>query len=109
MALLVVLAIWAAATGFSWVPSFMLPSPGDVFEAFVSDFTLLMRHAAVTLCEAFAGLAIGVLLAFVLAALMNRFAFLYKALYPVLVITQTIPTIAIAPLLVLWLGFGIPL
>ena len=105
-ALLVVVALWAAATGFSWVPAFMLPSPRAVLDAFVSDFPLLLQHAGVTLCEAFAGLSIGVLLAFVLAALMNRFAFLYKALYPVLVITQTIPTIAIAPLLVLWMGFG---
>ena len=37
---------------------------------------------------------------------MDRFAFLYKAIYPILVITQTIPTIAVAPLLVLWMGFG---
>ena len=100
------LALWAAATGFQWVPAFMLPTPGAVVEAFVADFPLLLSHAGVTLCEAFLGLALGVSLAFVLASLMNRFAFLYRALYPVLVITQTIPTIAVAPLLVLWMGFG---
>ncbi len=105
-ALLAVLALWAAATGFQWVPAFMLPTPGAVVEAFVADFPLLLSHAGVTLCEAFLGLALGVSLAFVLASLMNRFAFLYRALYPVLVITQTIPTIAVAPLLVLWMGFG---
>lgn len=49
---------------------------------------------------------IGVALAFIVATLMDRFAFLYKAIYPILVITQTIPTIAVAPLLVLWMGFG---
>ncbi len=105
-ALLAVLALWAAATGFQWVPAFMLPTPGAVVRAFAADFPLLLSHAGVTLCEAFLGLALGVSLAFVLASLMNRFAFLYKALYPVLVITQTIPTIAVAPLLVLWMGFG---
>ncbi len=105
-ALFAVLALWAAATGFQWVPAFMLPTPGAVVEAFIADFPLLLSHAGVTLCEAFLGLALGVSLAFVLASLMNRFAFLYRALYPVLVITQTIPTIAVAPLLVLWMGFG---
>lgn len=84
----------------------MLPSPQAVAQAFVGDFPLLMRHAAVSLSEAFAGLLLGILLAFVLATLMDRFAWLYKAFYPLLVITQTIPTIAIAPLLVLWQGFG---
>lgn len=106
IALAVVVLIWAAATGFDLVPSFMLPSPQSVFEAFVGDFPLLMQHAAVTLTEAFAGLLLGVALAFVLATLMDRFNLLYKAFYPLLVITQTVPTIAVAPLLVLWQGFG---
>ena len=42
-----------------------------------------------------------------LSQILDRFSFLYKAVYPILVISQTIPTIAIAPLLVLWLGFGV--
>jgi ABC-type nitrate/sulfonate/bicarbonate transport system permease component len=65
-----------------------------------------MKQAKVTLQEACYGLGIGVVLAFIVASLMDRFSFLYKAIYPILVITQTIPTIAIAPLLVLWMGFG---
>lgn len=84
----------------------MLPSPGDVVRAFIDNFTVMIKQAAVTLQEACWGLLIGIALAFVIAALMDRFAFLHKAIYPLLVITQTIPTIAIAPLLVLWMGFG---
>lgn len=98
--------IWAAATGFDLVPSFMLPSPAAVAKSFFSDFSLLLQHARVTLTEAFLGLALGVVLAFLLATLMDRFEMLYKAIYPLLVITQTVPTIAVAPLLVLWQGFG---
>ncbi len=105
IALLAVFLLWWIVTGSGAVPSFMLPSPVDVIKAFVSDFPLLMRHASVTLTEAFSGLAIGIALAFLLSTLMDRFDFLYKALYPLLVITQTVPTIAIAPLLVLWMGF----
>lgn len=84
----------------------MLPSPVDVFQAFVTNFDVMCQQAAVTLQEACYGLLIGIVLAFITAALMDRFNFLYKSLYPLLVITQTIPTIAIAPLLVLWMGFG---
>lgn len=106
VALLAVVAVWAAATGFDLVPSFMLPSPAAVAKAFFSDFSLLCQHARVTLTEAFLGLLLGVVLAFLLATLMDRFEILYKAIYPLLVITQTVPTIAVAPLLVLWQGFG---
>ena len=56
--------------------------------------------------ETLYGLLIGIAIAFVIASLMDRFTIINKALYPVLVVTQTIPTIAIAPLLVLWMGFG---
>ena len=105
IALLVLVGVWAAVCGFGAVPAYMLPSPGAVFGAFVSEFPVMMRQAAVTLTEAFAGLGIGIALAFVFASLMDRFSFLYRALYPILVITQTIPTIAVAPLLILWMGY----
>lgn len=88
------------------VPAYMLPSPVDVVKAFVDNFPIMMKQASVTLQETVYGLAIGIVIAFVVASLMDRFAILYKAIYPVLVVTQTIPTIAIAPLLVLWMGFG---
>lgn len=89
-----------------FVPAYMLPSPIDVVKAFVDNFSIMMKQAAVTLQETFYGLLIGIAIAFVIASLMDRFPIINKALYPVLVVTQTIPTIAIAPLLVLWMGFG---
>lgn len=101
-----VLLLWFVLCEGEIVPAYMLPSPVDVGRAFVSDFPILMRHAAVTLQEAVYGLLLGIVLAFVIATLMDRFPFLYKAVYPLLVISQTIPTIAIAPLLVLWMGFS---
>lgn len=83
----------------------MLPSPIQVVKALFTDLPTILRHAVVTLQEAFYGLCIGVVLAFVMATLMDHFRTLNKALYPIMIITQTIPTIAIAPLLVLWMGF----
>lgn len=103
--ILSILLIWQLLSGLGFMPSYMLPGPIDVVKAFVGDFPLLLEHSKVTLAEAFIGLGIGVGLGFVMALVMENFNFLYKALYPILIITQTIPTVAIAPLLVLWFGY----
>ena len=105
-ALAVIVLIWYFCCERELVPAYMLPSPADVVKAFINNFDIMLSQAAVTLQEACYGLIIGIALAFVISTLMDRFSFLYKAIYPILVITQTIPTIAIAPLLVLWMGFG---
>ena len=106
LTLLAVLAVWFGVCEGELVPEFMLPSPGQVASALVTEFPTLARNAAVTLQEAALGLAIGIAVALVLATLMHWVRPLYRALYPLLVVTQTIPTVAIAPLLVLWMGFG---
>lgn len=85
----------------------MLPSPAEVILAFLNEFPLLMSHMKVTLVEAFLGLSLGTLIGFLIAVWMERFPKVYQAFYPVIVLTQTVPTVAIAPLLVLWLGYGI--
>ena len=101
------LLIWWGISAAGLIPEYMLPSPLDVVRAFFQDFPNLMAHALVSVEEALAGLLIGTLLAFGLACAMDRFLPLEKAVLPLLVVTQTIPTIAIAPLLVLWMGFGV--
>lgn len=106
ISLAVLCGVWLFVSEGELIPKYMLPSPIDVAQAFIGDFSVLLKHCAVTLQEAIYGLFIGTALAFLIAVMMDRFDFLYKALYPILVITQTIPTIAIAPLLVLWLGFS---
>ena len=98
--------LWWGLSSTGIIPGYMLPSPLDVAKAFIRDFPNLAEHAAVSLQEAVYGLLIGAALAFGLACAMDRFLNLEKAVLPVLVVTQTIPTIAIAPLLVLWMGFG---
>lgn len=106
VAILLVIAIWWGLSALGIVPSYMLPSPYDVVVAFVTQANIILMHAMVSLQEALYGLLIGIVLAFVIATLMDRFLVLNRALYPVMIITQTIPTIAIAPMLVLWMGFG---
>ncbi|MBR5437427.1 MAG: ABC transporter permease [Clostridia bacterium] len=98
--------LWLFVSEGGLIPSYMIPSPVDVVKAFISEFPVLMQHSAVTVQEALYGLILGTGLGFIFAVLMDRFSFLYKAMYPILVISQTIPTIAIAPVLVLWMGFS---
>ncbi len=101
-----VLLLWQFLSAGGIVPAYMLPSPLRVTEAFAADFGLLMFHLSRTLLEAFAGLTAAVTAAFVLAVIMDANKFLKQSLTPLLLFTQTMPVIAIAPLLILWLGYG---
>lgn len=105
--ILFLLGVWQVLSTFELVPNYLLPSPIQVVNAFVKDFPLLMQHSKVTLIEAFLGLGGGIALGFVIAVLMDHFQVIYKACYPIVIISQTVPTVAIAPLLVLWLGYGV--
>ena len=105
IAVAALLVLWGGASAAGLVPKYMLPSPWDVVKAFAEEAPLLWENSVITLQEAFYGLFLGVALGFLFAVLMDAFDVLYRALYPILVITQTIPTVAIAPLLVLWFGF----
>lgn len=91
------LTVWQAVCSVGLVPGYMLPSPVEVAAALVKDWPALWENAQITLQEAFYGLALGVAIGFVFAVLMDAFDVLYRAFYPILVVTQTIPTVAIAP------------
>lgn len=104
-AIVVILVIWQLVSMAGIIESFMLPSPVQVIKAFVNEMPILMEHSAVTLTEAFIGLFLGVILGFIMAVLMDSFNGLYRAFYPMIILSQTIPTVAIAPLLVLWFGY----
>ncbi|MBQ3283442.1 MAG: ABC transporter permease [Atopobiaceae bacterium] len=102
-----VLVVWQLACSLGLVPTFLLPSPVAVVQALVKDLPLLVQPSATTLVEAAVGLALGVIIGFAIAVAMDRFEVVYLALEPLMTISQTIPTIAIAPLLVLWFGYGL--
>lgn len=106
IAVVALIVIWQLVCTFGLVPAFLLPSPVAVVQALVGDWQLLAGHAVTSLAEAALGLAAGIALGFVAAVAMDRFKLVYRAFYPLVVLTQTIPTVAIAPLLVLWMGYG---
>jgi len=101
------LLIWQAIVWFSGAPPFILPSPLRVGGALVGQFGTILPHAAVTLAEIVMGLILGTILGSVSALTMAYFAPARRWLFPVLVISQAIPVFALAPILVLWLGYGI--
>ena len=100
------LLLWQLVCALGVLPAFLLPSPLSVGRAFVREFPELMQNAGTTLSEAFVGLLLGIAAAFVFGVVMDRSAFLRRAVYPVLLLTQTVPPVAVAPLLVLWMGYG---
>lgn len=101
----ILVCLWQAVCSLGLIDSFMLPSPVGVIKALIAEFPTLLEHCGITLAEAFAGLGCGVITGFLIAVIMDRFEPLYKAFYPIIVLTQTVPTVAIAPLLVLWFGY----
>lgn len=101
------LVIWQVCGFLKVLPKYILPSPLEIIQAVVRDHNYLMYHGQFTLFVALLGLFLGIIIAIILALIMDSVPLFRKAVYPLLVITQTIPTIAIAPILVLWLGYGI--
>jgi NitT/TauT family transport system permease protein len=107
LATVAVIAVWAAVVKVFDIPDYLLPAPQAVAARIVKEWPLLAKNGAYTLMSVLtgfvAGVAIGVPLAFgiVLSRSMERIAM------PFLVMSQTIPKVAIAPILVVWLGFGI--
>ncbi len=107
LAIIAVLIVWGAVVKMFEIPDYLLPAPQAVAARIVKEWPLLWKHGIYTLLSVLtgfaAGVAIGVPLAFgiVLSRSMERVAM------PFLVMSQTIPKVAIAPILVVWLGFGI--
>lgn len=104
---LALLVIWQVSVSKMNVPSYILPSPLDIIEEFKTDWPVLLMHSKVTLTETILGLSISVVIALLIGTLMDFIPIVKRCLYPIMYITQMIPTITIAPLLVIWFGFGI--
>lgn len=101
------IALWQAVILIFALPPFMLPPPAKVWRVFVTRPDLWSRDAVTTLTETVIGLVTGSIAGVALALLMLLLPFLGRLLMPILVVTQAFPVFAIAPLLVLWFGFGI--
>jgi NitT/TauT family transport system permease protein len=102
-----VLLLWELAVRAWGVPAYLLPGPAAVVARLASDPAFFIREGLVTLGEALGGLAIGGLLAFGAGLLMARWRWLERALLPVAIVAKVTPVVVVAPLFVLWFGFGV--
>ncbi len=89
------------------IPKYILPAPSRVLKTMWESRALLLHHSLITIYEAIVGFVISVILAFVIGASIYNKKRLKAIIYPFLLISQTIPLIAIAPIILIWLGFGI--
>lgn len=108
LSLALAVGIWSAVVNWGNLPAFVLPSPTAVWNKFVQILLdgSLLHHTWVTLSEVLLGLLAGSCLATFLGYLLARSHTLEKILSPYLVASQAVPTIAIAPLLIIWFGSG---
>jgi len=101
------LLAWEALVRLTGLPPFILPGPGRVAGALVANAALIADHALVTFAEVLAGLALGALLGAATALQLAASPGLRTWVRPLLVFSQAVPVFALAPVLTLWLGYGV--
>ena len=99
--------LWEGAVRFFALPLWYLPAPSHVAATLWKNFHLILPNAGVTAAETLIGLAVGVAIGMALALAMSTSRWLAEALGPLAVVSQAIPFMALAPLMMIWFGFGI--
>ncbi len=107
LTMVVVIIIWELSVRWTGIEKWILPSPTHVFQSFQDMNDTLYSHIWQTLLEALIGLMISLVVGVFTAILVDTSLYMRKIIYPMLVISQTIPIIALAPLFIIWFGFGI--
>ncbi|WP_054940317.1 ABC transporter permease [Paenibacillus ihuae] len=103
---LLVLVVWEAAVRLGHFPPFILPAPSSVWTALVEQRSLLFGlHLPVTLQETLLGFAASVVCGTLLGVSMHLSRPLAKAVYPLLIVSQTVPLIALSPIFIMWFGY----
>jgi NitT/TauT family transport system permease protein len=105
--LIALLLIWQAATYLFRIPEYLLPPPTAIITDMAANWRLLADASVVTIGEVAAGFVLSVLIGVPLAALLSASLAVEKAIYPIIVGSNTVPKVALAPLLLAWFGFGI--
>lgn len=100
------LVIWELVVQLAGIPLYVLPAPSDMMQSFVSELPTLLRHAAVTVMEALVGMAISFVVGILMGILIDAMPMFKKCIYPILVVTQTVPVIVLAPIFIIYMGFG---
>jgi len=105
--LAVLLVAWWVFAAREVVPNYLVPTPGQVWETLTGQWSFLMRNSLVTLWETVLGFVLAAFIGLATAVMIAYSKTMEKALYPIVLFAQVIPKIAIAPLLIVWFGFGL--
>ncbi|WP_018591654.1 ABC transporter permease [Terrisporobacter glycolicus] len=100
-----ILLLWQFIVVSNDIPQYIMPAPSKIIKVFSTDFANLQMHALVTLNESVLGFIYSILLALAIGTIMDFVPFIKKCFYPIMLVSQMIPTITIAPLLIIWFGF----
>jgi len=98
--------VWEAACRVFHVDKFILPAPSEAFAAMVQYWRPLMRHSIVTLWTTMAGFALAIVFGIVLGLVVGWSRTIYRGLYPVMIGFNSIPKVAVVPILIMWFGIG---
>lgn len=107
LALVAILLIWEVAVRIGNVPAFLLPAPSAIWASLVEHAAPLMRHSWVTLLETLAGFGLSIAIGVPLAVIIVYSRIFERILYPMLVASQAVPKVALAPILLVALGYGV--
>jgi ABC-type nitrate/sulfonate/bicarbonate transport system permease component len=107
VAVFFLLIIWQLCTSIFKIKKWILPSPTVIAQEALSQSGLLMEHTLATVRLTGVGFMIGTSVGLLIAIALHMTPFLKSALYPLLILSQNVPTIALAPLLMIWFGFGL--
>ncbi len=105
--LLFIFMIWEVSVEQFSIDTWLLPSPSAVLEAGMIEYERIWEHIISTVHLAFVGLLVGSLIGVLLATCLHLFPIIKEAVYPLLILSQNVPIIVLAPLLIIWFGFGI--
>jgi NitT/TauT family transport system permease protein len=105
---LALLLLWQLIIWIFRVPPYMLPSPAAVTRAFVSRFSSVLTSLAITAEESAGGLLLSIVIGVLVALIFAQFRWVRRMLYPYTLLLQTVPIVAVAPLIIMWIGAGIP-
>lgn len=105
--LFTLIAIWEIWVRLADTPRWMLPAPSDIVESFRTDYRMLAMHTRVTLTEVVIGFGIALVAGLLTGIAIDSSRIIERALYPLLIASQTIPMVVLAPLFLIWFGYGL--
>ena len=106
--LLLVVVGWYALISWRDIPAYLLPSPGEILEAFKDIRDPLIKATLVTARSSLYGFGLSLVFGCLIAFAMSQSKMVERGLYPYAIFLQTVPIIAIAPIIIIWLGPGLP-